>query len=301
MSKNRDVEIIESILGDDFFQELSKSEISGGLYKPETNTALDPEEIRIALKIVPRAVLSFLITNLKHKEKGEVTKLDLPFALNATLEAHKLGSDNYSGEIVKDGKRCCTFKHRSLPGIGLLILSTFELYDISDLDKKPEPEMDAAHKIQTMIDQRLQLMKLIQDVVDKRITERAAIDRLIKEKLTEHVLSVQEQDSEKEEEVEKEGPVMTKKSKLKEFLDAREKKRQESVDMDKSEIHCPDCDSLLYKNEDKNEIKLCICYGDSMNKAIKFSKAEDGKVNFKFPKSFDIENIEMLLDAIKKR
>lgn len=298
MLSDKDVLVITSILGDDIFEALKKSEISGGLYKPDTNTALDPSEIKIALEIVPRTILSFLMAHLKHKMVGEVCKVDLPFAPGAILECHKLGPDNYSGEIIKEGKKHATFKHRSLPGIGLIILTTFELYDLSQIDERKASEDNSkVEKLQEIIDGRLELHRLIKDVVDKRISERAAIDMLIRERLNNHILSAQGSDKESEEE---EVP-MDKKSKLKEFLESREKKRQEPVEMDKSEIHCPDCGSTLFKNESDKKIKLCICYGENMNKEIKFTKAEGGKVKLKFPKTFDIENIEMLLDALKKR
>jgi hypothetical protein len=135
--------------------------------------------------------------------------------------------------------------------------------------------------------------------VDKRINERAAIDTMIRHRLHGHIMSVQQVTEETEEE--KESVMPDSKSRLKQFLDKREDKRQQKVTIDKSEVKCPDCKSSLYKSEGKNEIELCICYGDQMKKNIKFTKTEDGKIKFKFPKSFEIENIEMLLDAMKKQ
>jgi len=296
MLSAKDIKVVQSILGDDIFQTLEKSEISGGLYKPGTRTALDPEEIKIALEIVPRTILSFLMGQLKNKEVGEICKCDLPFEPGAMMECHKLGPDNYSGQIIKDGKVCAEFKHRSIPGVGLIILTAFELYDISNLDRKKASESDEKiEKLQDIINQKLELQRLVQDVVDRRMSERAAIDSLIQARLGEHIASVQAPTEEKEE------PTMEKKSKLKQFLESREGKRQESVEMEKGEINCPDCGTNIYKNEKKNEINLCLCYGEHMNKGIKFKKSEDGRVQFKFPKSFDIENVEMLLDAIKKQ
>ena len=90
--KLKDVKIVKSILGKDIFDELKKSAI----YKPETKTALQPEEIRVALEIVPRAVLSFLFFNLKHLSANDIADLDIPWALGAKLHVNKLGADNYS-------------------------------------------------------------------------------------------------------------------------------------------------------------------------------------------------------------
>lgn len=303
MISEKDVNIVKSILGDDIFEAMEKSEISGGLYKEGTKTALDPEEIKIALEIVPRTILSFLMSNLKHKEVGHVCSIPLPFEEGAILDCHKLGPDNYSGEVIKAGKICSKFKHRSLPGIGMVLLTAFELYDIDKLGDKSVKHVgeERTQKLQSLIDDRLELNRLVRDVVDRRIAEREAIDMMIRHRLHSHIVSVQPKIIEEVKEKKEEDAMVDKKSKLKQFLDKREEKRKEKVAIDKSEIKCPDCSTTLYKSENKNAIKLCICYGDNMNKSIKFTKSEGGKVKFKFPKSFDIENIEMLIEAVKNK
>lgn len=296
----RDQQVIKSLLGDDIFDTLEKFEI----FKPETRTVVDPKEIKVALQIVPRAVLSFLFAHLKWREAGDSVDLDLPFAPGSQLHVDKKGPDNYHGEIIKDGKVANRFQHRSLPSIGLMLLTTFELYDLSLLDEikesKPEEEIEEEYdhddhmdRLQDIIDERLMMHRMVQEVVDKRISEREAINKVIRERLNDHIESTLEEDTEEEQIMEK-----TKKSKLREFLESREQRRQECVDIDKSEISCPDCGTSLYKSEDK-KIKLCICYGSHHNKELKFSKSGGGKVKIKFPKSFDIDNIEMLISAIK--
>ena len=64
-------------------------------------------------------------------------------------------------------------------------------------------------------------------------------------------------------------------------------------------IECPDCGHALYKGGDK--INLCLCYGEFFNKNIKIQKKEDGIIKLKFPKTFGVENIEMLICALKQR
>jgi hypothetical protein len=312
---NKYVQIIKNILGEDFFEELKKSEIGSGIFKPDTKTALDPSEIKIALQIVPKTILSFLIFNLKHLDKGSNIDLPLPFA-DAVLHVNKISNDVYTGDIVSKGKRITEFKYRSLPGIGLILMSTFELYDMDDLGKirNEKTEDDKIDKLQDIIDERLKLNALVRSVVDQRISEREAIQQIVNDRLSEQF----EYEDEEEEEESFEEPLhseeedsveiledskedimdsQAKKSKLKEFLDNREKKRQEQVELDKSEIGCPDCGTNLYKGE--GHFKLCICYGENYNKEIKIKKTQDGKFDFKFPKSFDTDNVEMLLEAIK--
>lgn len=298
--KLKDVKLVKSILGDDIFDELKKSAI----YKPETKTALQPEEIRVALEIVPRSVLAFLFSNLKYMNADSPLDIDLPWAFGAKLHVNKLGMDNYSGEVTQDGKRLYEFQHRSMPSIGLVLLSLFELYDIDLLNDikhplKPEPAMDShMDRLQDVIDNRLAIHSLVRDVVDKRISEREAINKLIRERLSDHIAETQAKAEEPKEEMPMED---TSKSKLRQFLENREKKRSDSVELDKSEdIKCPDCRTTIYKKE-TSEIIPCVCFGEHMAKPIKINKSEDGKVKIKFPKNFDIDNIEMLLDALKKQ
>lgn len=308
------VQIVKDILGEDIFQEFKKSEIGSGIFKLDSKTALDPSEIKIALQIVPRAILGFLVANLKPLDKGSVVDLHLPFAA-AILHVQKISNDVYTGDVVSEGKRLVEFKYRSLPGVGLILMSTFELYDMADLDKIKHEKDDNGQigKLQGIIDERLRLNALVRGVVDQRISERDAIQQLINERLSEQF---QYEDDEEEfiEEplrLEEEGHLevlddsgedimdsSSKKSKLRDFLDNRENKRKEDIELGKGEeINCPDCGTNLYKGE--KHFKLCICYGENYNKEIKIKKTEGGKFNFKFPKSFDIDNVEMLLEAIK--
>jgi len=282
------IDLVKSILGDDIFEELEKSAI----HKLNTNTAVEPEEIKVALQIVPRSVLSYLFQELKYKPTGDVCELDLPFA-PAKVLINKRGPDNYSGEIIKEGERVLRFENRSLPSIGLLLLTTFELYDLSLLDeikKNPAPKNEV-DKLQDIIDQRLSMTRMVQEVVDRKLSAREAIDRLIKEKLSHHMMfAIKEEEH---------NPVEEKKSKLRQFLENKESRRQEHIDLDKKEVNCPDCSSTLYKGD--KFIKLCLCYGEYLNKEIKILKKEDGRIQLKFPKKFNIDNVEMLLDALKKK
>lgn len=309
---NKYVQIAKKLLGEDIFEEIKKSE---AIFKPDSKTALDPDEIKVALQIVPRAVLGLLIAHLKPLQVGGNIELQLPFA-DAKLHVNKISHDVYSGDISGNGRRITEFKYRSLPGIGLILMSTFELYEVADLDKiknEKNSEIYDVNKLHEIIDERLRLNALIRNVVDQRISEREAIQKLINERLSEHFADVEEEDEDEEflhseddgESVEilsnSEEDIMdstAKKSKLREFLENREKKRQEQVELDKNEkISCPDCKTNLYKGEDS--FKLCICFGEHYNKDIKIKKTENGKFKFKFPKSFDTDNVELLLEAIK--
>lgn len=296
MINKNGINAIKSILGEDFIDELAKSDV-GAVINLKTQTGAIPEEMKIALQIVPRTVLSYLFANLKHRNIDEPFELILPFAENTIMFANKKGPDNYTGEIVQDGERITHFKNRPLPSIGLILLSTFELYDMDMLDEIKEapniqePEYARIDQLQDMIDARLSMQHLIQDVVDRRISEREAINQIIKDRLNSHIMSVANPPEE-------DNVEQPKKSRLREFLENREKKLKEPVEIDKNEISCPDCGIALHKGEEKT-IKLCVCYGNYANTEIKIKKKQDGKVTLKFPQSFEVDNIEMLLDALK--
>ena len=284
--------LIKSMLGEDFFEVLAKSDIS----KIHNKSATSIDEMATGLKIVPRAVMSFLISSLSHLEVGDNKDLELPFAPNAHLQVTKQEQDSFSGYIYRNGKKINEFQHRSIPGVGLVLMTSFELYDVDELKETKEKEKESfdVHKLQDMIDDRLRLHSLICRVVDQKIAQRDAVEILVKEKLAQALKDQEAQEVEVEAVAEVEH---TKADKLKQYLE-RQNKRKEEVEIEKTEsIQCPDCGSGLYKGG--TELNLCICYGEDWNKAIKIQKNENN-IKMKFPKSMDAENIEMLLETLKQ-
>ena len=298
MSIKLTLESIEKVVGKELIEDINKSEI--GLHKLNTNTVLDPQEIQIALQIVPRYVLSYLYHQLKWLQPNDTFKLELPFVCGCVLQGQKHSSDNYSAQVIKDAKVVAHISYRSLPGVGLILMSALELYDTSMIEQispaVPEVKEEVSHieKLQDLIDERLALQGLIANVVDKRISERDAIKEMIRERINKELLTPHV-----EPQHQPESPM---KSKLKEFLENKEKKRQEylqkDIELGKSEICCPDCQSTLY---DGKNINLCICYGDSFGSEIKVTKNDKNEIKLKFPKGLDADNIQMLLDSLKKR
>ncbi len=284
MDKKPDT-IVKSILGEDFFEELKKSDV----YKINTKTVTSTDEIATGLKIVPRAVMSFLVSSLSHLEPGDNKELELPFAPGYHMQLSKKDHDSFSGFIYSEGKKINEFTHRSIPGIGLVLMTTFELYDTDNLKDTKEKEKESFNvlKLQSLIDERLMLHSLISRVVDHKIAQRDAIETLVREKLKQAIIV------EKQKEVEEEK---NKAQKLKDFIE-QSKKRQEEAQIEKSEnISCPDCGTGLYDGGRK--LTLCICYGADWNKNIKIKKTEDC-IKMKFPKNMDTENIEMLLNTLR--
>lgn len=280
-------ETCKKILGEDIFQTLKKFEI----YKKGSNTALNPEEIKIAMQVVPRAVMSFLIRELTPMAVDDVKEIELPFAVGARMNINKKDKDNYSGEIIQNNGVAYDFKFRSLPGVGLLILSTFELYDLKDLKeyKNDAPKFDT-EKIQNIIDERLKTYDLINSVVNNKMSVRDARDEFINQKLNGIIMHMEAQRD--LDEKQKEKP-----SKLKRFLD-RKKDNEFSLVFEKSEeAKCSDCGSKIFDNNGWNG--GCICVGEDRNKKVWLKKTEDG-VKIRFSKGWDPENIELLLESIER-
>ena len=89
MSNNSD-KIIKSMLGEDFFEVLKKSDV----YKMHNRTVTNVDEISTGLKIVPRAVMSFLMSSLSHLDAGDNKDLELPLAPESHIHITKKGPDD---------------------------------------------------------------------------------------------------------------------------------------------------------------------------------------------------------------
>jgi hypothetical protein len=85
------------------------------------------------------------------------------------------------------------------------------------------------------------------------------------------------------------------------FVENRKKKltkKEFSIEMAKSEVvNCPDCRQTIFSN---SGISSCICFGNDMGKKVYLKKTEDG-IKISFPKSWNPENIEMLLEVLRSK
>ena len=83
--------------------------------------------------------------------------------------------------------------------------------------------------------------------------------------------------------------------KLQDFL-TKVKDKKHTIKMNKSEVSCADCGSLIMKNE---KITPCICYGDDRFNKITLKKTDNGYL-LGFSKKWDVDNIEMILETLRK-
>lgn len=302
MSSSADY-FLKKTLGEDFFESLQKFD----LWKPGTKTVIDHEEIRTALQIVPRAVMSFLLREVMPMKIDENKEVQVPFDGGAVLKLTKHERDVYSGQLDQANKMVVDFKYRSLPGIGLILMSALELYDIDMLsqnDAKPDVAPDTMEHVQTMIDQRMELHDLIGKVVDRKIAAKDAIDKLILAKLTESL----NKPKPKEDKVVISPPIdpvivetPKKVSPLKSFLETRKeklKKNEFSIELTKGEtVDCPDCKKNIF---DGQVFAGCVCLGDDRERKLYIKKTEEG-IKVRFGRGWDIENMEMLLETLRSK
>ncbi len=310
---------LNSILDDEFVTNLAKS---ADLYKIGSNSILDPEEIRIGLKVVPRAVMSMLINELTLMPLNSSKRVQLPFGHNAWMDANKNAADDYTGSVYSNNKLVYDFKNRSIPGLGIILLSTFELYDLEELSKPHKESDEVDKKIQKLIDERMEMHSLISRVVENKIAEREAIHKIMMDKLTEALskpiatnstpiatnpvaippiatntatvmapIELKSTDVVKKESTKKTLP-------LKKFLDRKKKPKEYHVEMAKSEtVDCESCGKTIFG---PGGYSGCICMGSDQHKKIWIKKSEDS-VEIRFSKGWDEQNIEMLLDTLRRK
>lgn len=296
-------DLIKSMLGESFMEDLAKFD----MINIKTDTAISHEEISDAFKVVPRAVMSWLISTLSHMKNGEAKTVSLPFDRTdgSKLAVTKVASDVYNGEVYKDGKKLSHFMYRSIPGIGLVLLTSFELYDLDNLISSPhQPSTQVANSLPDfsetytivgrLIDEKLAMRDLIEKVVDKKMAQREAIQEMVLMRMA----------GELQREIKAKPPLRTKKEtekkklKLENFLKKKEKRKSFGVSLNKSEcVSCPDCGNEIFSEQG---FSGCICFGDNRNSKIDLKKTESG-VKISFSKEWEPENIEMLLKILQKR
>lgn len=298
---------LKKALGDDFFESLQKVE----LWKPGTRTTIDHEEIRTALHIVPRTIMALLIRELQPMQIGENVEVQIPCELSTVLKATKHERDVYTGAVEQENKVIVDFKYRSIPGIGLVIMSALELYDVETIKEAPAqqaPAPDLAEQVQKIIDQRLALHDLVAKVVDKKLEQRDAVQALILARLSETMSPPAPTGPIGHGQLTADSELVTldkssskKKSPLGGFLDNRKskiKKNEFSVQLAKGEqVDCPDCGANIFNGQ---ALSGCVCVGDDMDKKVFLKKTDDG-IKVRFGKGWDVENIEMLLEVLRKK
>lgn len=116
--------VLKSIMGEELYESLNKA-----LVKLGTKSVVDLDELHSALKTAPKAVIAFLMKELKEMEKDQTKEVRIPWDETATMTITKLDADVYKGLIIKDGKVIHEFDLTAIPQLAAHIMSAFEIYD----------------------------------------------------------------------------------------------------------------------------------------------------------------------------
>jgi hypothetical protein len=306
MKKNAEI-FLNKTLGKDFLESLGTSLSKSEVYKQGTRTITDTTDLYQGLQIVPKALLSLLIRELSPMQIGDTKEIKIPGKEDTIVSATKHERDSYSGQIIQNNVKIADFLHRSAPGLGLVLLTVLELYDIEDLDKEHNVDAAKEAEINHIIDERMNLHSLVNKVVDGKLMQRDAVQQLFMSKLNqlshEHQ-QIKEEHKEIIQPKEEPKPVVIvlapKKRPLADFVENRKKKldkKEHFIQLEKSEtVSCSDCGQNIFSN---GMYSGCICYGED-NKKLYIKKSEGG-YNIKFGRGWDVENIEMLLEVLRSK
>ncbi len=309
------ISFVKAAIGDEGFEELRKNQI----FRESTNTVVIAEELDAALRIVPKALLAYLVQNLRPMEQGEDARLEIPGHPECYIQVTKQDSDVYLGQFIKEGKLVHNFKNSTIPNIGTHLVTYFEMYDrIIENEQRKQPE-SIDYKIQRMIEEKMALRDLVSKVVDQKLQEKDAIQQMVMNRIASS-LTIPEESSvtiEVQEETEDEELELDKKenkasmephrqklhdmrSRLSEINRSSKKiSKSEVVVIENKEAHCPDCDKKIFtKNEGYSG---CVCFGEDMKSKIYMTKTEDGNISLRFPKKWNPDNVKMFLEILDKK
>lgn len=125
--------LLSAIMGEKGLESLKKS-----IYRKPTQSVADPLELYLPLMVVPRAILSWLVQNIRPLKIGEYKDFSFPGQDGVRIQIEKQASDVYRGKVVQSGKVLHDFDKQSLPSVGGHLMTIFEQYD--DLDpQKSDP------------------------------------------------------------------------------------------------------------------------------------------------------------------
>src|ERR1700678_3028539 len=146
MKKNAEALILKT-LGSDFFESLSDSLSKSEVFKPGSKTVTDTNDLFQGLQIVPRTLLNLLVRELSPMQIDEIKEIVIPGKEDTFIRVNKLERDSYSGQVLQRNVKIGDFLNRSLPGIGLVLMTLLELYNFEDLEKESSISQDKHSEI----------------------------------------------------------------------------------------------------------------------------------------------------------
>lgn len=112
------------LIGNKGYETLEKA-----IFHNRSSSVSDPLETYLPLIVVPRAILSWLVANVKPMKTGDFKELKFPGKENIIINVNKRDFDVYDAEFIEKGKVIHRFEKQGLPSIGGHLMSVGELYD----------------------------------------------------------------------------------------------------------------------------------------------------------------------------
>lgn len=130
---------LESMLGTKGFETLSKA-----IHRRDSDSTIGPLDVYLPLLVVPRAILSWLVQNIKPIPVGESETLNFPGMEDIKIKVEKIGRDSYRGEFIQDGKVIHSFDKQTLPNVGGNLMTIGEMYETDKEESSDNTSPDIA-------------------------------------------------------------------------------------------------------------------------------------------------------------
>lgn len=122
------MKIIKKILTDTLGEPQSNI-LAKAIFKQRSRSVVDPSEQLLGLLTAPRAIISWLITNVKPMKVGEHKELKFPGRDDITIHIEKQDVDVYRADFIQNGTVIHRFNQQSLPAMASHMVTTGELYE----------------------------------------------------------------------------------------------------------------------------------------------------------------------------
>lgn len=171
--------LLKGLLGDSGLESLTKT-----MYRRDSKSILTPMDMYLPVLAVPRAILSWLVQNIKPMSINDEKTIKYPGLEDVEILVTKTGVNAYTAKFIKSGKIIHTFEDQTLPAFGGHLQSMTEDY-ISDEMAVPQTMMNMSGiqipqvpQSDVAINALVEVTKVLGKVIDKIVGEKIATDAI---------------------------------------------------------------------------------------------------------------------------
>lgn len=153
---NKQLLLLKHVLGEHYLP-LMKS-----IVKQATHSVVDITELHDSLKIVPKAIMTFIMQATQDMENDGAKEVKIPWEENSMMLINKASDDVYRGHFTRDGKVVHEFELCSIPQLCAHLLSFSEMYDeVPEEEAAPPPSDDVKEHLKALDGKINALMMMI--------------------------------------------------------------------------------------------------------------------------------------------